>query len=270
MKAAVLVETGKIDIREIDRPILGRDDLLIKTACAGVCGSDLHAFRGKHPFRKPPVILGHELAGTVVECGSDVQGFRPGDRVTVMPLVACECPNVSDGSREHLPEQAGAGAGAWLGSFAEYALAKASIAYKLAEGTPCELGVLAEPLAVGVHAVQRQARIEPGSRVLVLGGGTIGILTALAARAAGAGDIVATDLFDFNLALTRELCGAATIHAGEAGWEEGLARACPDKFDATFLCSGASAMWPGRSTDPPGRLDHRDRFLEPVLVDLTA
>ena len=273
MKAAVLVETGKIDIREIDRPILGRDDLLIKTAYAGVCGSDLHAFRGKHPFRKPPVILGHELAGTVVECGGDVQGFRPGDRVTVMPLVACGTCRMCRMGRENicLNKQV-PGAGAWLGSFAEYALAKASIAYKLAEGTPCELGVLAEPLAVGVHAVQRQARIEPGSRVLVLGGGTIGILTALAARAAGASDIVATDLFDFNLALTRELCGAATIHAGEAGWEEGLARAYPDKFDATFLCSGASATvgQAVRLTRRGGRIVVTGLFLEPVPVDLTA
>ena len=273
MKAAVLVETGKIDIREIDRPTLGRDDLLIKTAYAGVCGSDLHAFRGKHPFRKPPVILGHELAGTVVECGGDVQGFRPGDRVTVMPLVACGTCRLCRMGRENicLNKQV-PGAGAWLGSFAEYALAKASITYKLAEATPLELAVLAEPLAVGVHAVQRQARIEPGSRVLVLGGGTIGILTALAARAAGAGDIVTTDLFAFNLTLTRALCGAATIDAGEAGWEDSLARAYPDKFDATFLCSGASATvgQAVRLTRRGGRIIVTGLFLEPVPVDLTA
>jgi len=164
------------------------------------------------------------------------------------------------------------GAGAWLGSFAEYAVAKATVTYKLGETTPSELGVLAEPLAVGVHAVQRQARIEPGSRVLVLGGGTIGILTALAARAAGAGDIVTTDLFDFNLALTQALCEAATIHAGEAGWEEDLARAYPDKFDVAFLCSGAPATvgQAVRLTRRGGRIIVTGLFLEPVPVDLTA
>jgi threonine dehydrogenase-like Zn-dependent dehydrogenase len=90
MKAAVLVGTGTIEMQEVATPALGPDDVLIKNAYAGVCGSDLHAFRGKHPFRKPPVILWHEFAGTVAECGSQVTECRPGDRVTVMPLVPCQ------------------------------------------------------------------------------------------------------------------------------------------------------------------------------------
>jgi L-iditol 2-dehydrogenase len=273
MKAAVLVERGRIDIREVDRPILGPDDVLIKTEYAGVCGSDLHAFKGEHPFRKPPVILGHELAGTAVECGAAVRGIRPGDRVTIMPLVSCGTCRLCRQGRENicLNKQV-PGAGAWLGSFAEHALAPAAIAYKLGEATPCDLGVLAEPLAVGVHAVRRRARVEPGSRVLVLGGGTIGILTALAARAAGAGDLVATDLFEFNLALTRALCGAETIHASRTGWEDDLTRAFPDKFDVTFLCSGAppTVGQAVRLTRRGGRIIVTGLFLEPVPVDLTA
>jgi L-iditol 2-dehydrogenase len=273
MKAAVLVDTGKIEIREADRQTVGPDDVLIRTAYAGVCGSDLHAFKGKHPFRKPPVILGHELAGTVVECGGGASGFRAGDRVTVMPLVSCGACRLCRLGRENicLNKQV-PGAGEWLGSFAEFSLAKASVVYKLGNATPCEMGVLAEPLAVGVHAVQRQARVEPGDRVLVLGGGTIGILTALAARAAGAGDLVTTDLFEFNLALTRALCGAETIHAGRTGWEDDLARAYPEKFDVTFLCSGAPATVGQaiRLTRRGGRIIVTGLFLEPVPVDLTA
>lgn len=273
MKAAVLVETGKIDIRDIVRPGLAPDELLIRTAYAGVCGSDLHAFRGKHPFRRPPVILGHELAGTVVECGGSVQGFRPGDRVTVMPLLACGTCRLCRMGRENIClHKRVPGVGEWLGAFAEYALAKASVTYTLGDATPAELGVLAEPLAVGVHAVTRQARIESHSRVLVLGGGTIGILTAIAARAAGAADIVITDLFEFNLALTHALCGAAKVHADQKGWEEDLARAYPDKFDVTFLCSGAPATvgQAMRLTRRGGRIVVTGLFLEPVPMDLTA
>jgi len=101
MKAAVLVETGKIDIREMDRPILGPDDLLIETTYAGVCGSDLHAFRGKHPSESRP-----SFWGTSWPDGGRMRrrraSFRPGDRVTVMPLVACGTCRMCRMSRENI------------------------------------------------------------------------------------------------------------------------------------------------------------------------
>ena len=83
MKAAILEETGRIEVRDVEDLRPAGDEVLIRSACAGVCGSDLHAFRGKHPFRKPPVVLGHELAGTVVEVGHDVGDIRLGDRVII-------------------------------------------------------------------------------------------------------------------------------------------------------------------------------------------
>ena len=273
MKAAILEETGRIEVREVEDLRPARDEVLIRSACAGVCGSDLHAFRGKHPFRKPPVVLGHELAGTVVGVGQDVGNVRLDDRVTMMPLVSCGTCRLCRMGRENIClEKRVPGVGGWLGSFAEYSLAKASVTFRLGEATAFEQGVLAEPLAVGVHAVTRQARLEAGSRVLVLGGGTIGILTALAARAAGAGEIVITDLFEFNLALTQALCGAVTVHVGREGWEADLARTYPEKFDVTFLCSGAPATvgQAVRLTRRAGRIVVTGLLLEPVPMDLTA
>ncbi|MEI8189456.1 MAG: alcohol dehydrogenase catalytic domain-containing protein [candidate division NC10 bacterium] len=273
MKAAILEETGRIEVRDVEDLRPARDEVLIRTACAGVCGSDLHAFRGRHPFRKPPVVLGHELAGTVVEVGHDVGDIRLDDRVTMMPLVSCGRCRLCRMGRENIClDKRVPGVGGWLGSFAEYSLAKASVTFRLGEATAFELGVLAEPLAVGVHAVMRQARLEAGSRVLVLGGGTIGILTALTARAAGAGDIVITDLLAFNLAPTQALCGAATVHVGREGWEADLARTYPEKFDVTFLCSGdpATVGQAVRLTRRAGRIVVTGLFLEPVPMDLTA
>lgn len=273
MRAAVLMETGRIDVREVECPSLGPDDVLIKMAYAGVCGSDVHAFRGKHPFRKPPVVLGHEFAGTVAECGSRVARCRPGDPVTVMPLVACRTCRMCRMGRENLClHRSVPGVGAWPGSFAEYGIAKGSVIFTLDPATPLQVGVLAEPLAVGIHGVFRQGRVGPGDRVLVLGAGPIGILTAMAARAAGAADLVVTDLLDFNLSVARELCGAVTVNSGTTAWEDAVTQATPEHFDVTFLCSGApiTVRQAVAHTRRGGRIIVTGMFLDPVELDLTA
>jgi L-iditol 2-dehydrogenase len=273
MKAAVLTDIARIEVREVTCKDVGPGDLLIRTAYAGVCGSDLHAFRGKHPFRKPPVVLGHELAGTVVACGGDVRGFRAGDRVTVMPLLACgTCRLCRMGRPNICLDRQVPGVGEWLGTFAEHALVKASIAFTLGDATSPEIGVLAEPLAVGIHGVFRQGRVQSGDRVIVLGAGPIGILTAMAARAAGAGEIVVTDLLEFNLRMARELCGASAYNAGEADWHAALTSAHPGKFDVAFLCSGApvTIQQAFACTRRGGRIIVTGMFLEPVTVDLLS
>lgn len=273
MRAAVLTAVEQVAIQEVADPVPGPDELLIRTAYAGVCGSDLHAFRGQHPFRKPPVVLGHEVSGTVVGMGASVTGFAPGDPVTVMPLVACgSCRPCRTGRENICLHKRVPGAGAWLGTFAEYVTAAAAVTYKLAPATPLDLGVLAEPLAVGIHGTYRQGRVQPGDRVLILGAGPIGLLTALAARAAGAAEIALTDLLEFNLALGRTLAGAVTYNSGSPAWEEAIGQAHPDKFDVAFLCSGApvtvaqavSALRRG------GRVIVTGMFHRPVPVDLSA
>ena len=273
MKAAILEDKYKIAIREVADLHPGPGDVLIETTFSGVCGSDLHAFKGVHPFRKPPVILGHELSGTIVEMGKGVQGFRPGDRVTVMPLVACEsCPFCRMGKQNICLNKKVPGLGDWLGTFTPYFLSKPSITYQLGPRTDLDVGVLAEPLAVGIHSVFEQAKVEPGSRVLILGAGTIGIVTALAARMAGAEAIVITDLFDFNLRVTRDLCGATTYNAREEGFAELILKEYPEKFDITFLCSGAptTVKQAFSLTRRGGRIIVTGMFLEPVPMELIA
>jgi L-iditol 2-dehydrogenase len=273
MKAAILEEQYKIVIKEVAPLCPGPTEILIETKYSGICGSDIHAFKGLHPFRKPPVILGHELSGTVVEMGKEVKGFHAGDRVTVMPLIVCgECVQCKRGKQNICLNKKVPGIEGWLGTFSEYFLSKPSITYTLGEQTSFETGVLAEPLAVGIHSVYHQAKVETGSRVLVLGAGTIGILTALAAKVAGAREIVVTDLFDFNLKVTKDLCGARTYSVKKDGLEDTLLKDYPDQFDITFLCSGApkTVGQAFRLTQRGGRIVVIGMFLEPVPVELIA
>jgi L-iditol 2-dehydrogenase len=271
MKAAILEAPYQIAIREIEDLKPGLNDILIKTEVAGVCGSDLHAFKGRHPFRKPPVILGHEVAGTVVKTGASVKHLQEGDRVTVMPLLACEqCDACRRGSPQICLNKKVPGPGDWPGFFAEYALSDASIAYKIGEHTRFAESVLAEPLAVGIHSVRR-AGVMKGAKVLVLGAGTIGILTAAAAASAGAGEIAVTDLFASNLSTAASLCGAIPYDAADKNLIEEISRR-QGKFDFVFLCSGAqtTVQQALQLVRPGGKIVVVGMFLDAVPLDLLA
>ncbi len=273
MKAAILEDRYKIVIRDVADLKPGPDDIVIETKFTGICGSDIHAFKGIHPFRKPPVILGHELSGAVVETGKDVKGFRIEDRVTVMPLIACgKCIHCQMGKENICLNKKVPGVEGWQGSFAQYFISKPTITYKVGESTGLDTAVLAEPLAVGIHSVYQQGRMEKGSTALILGAGTIGILTALAAKRAGAKEIVITDLFDFNLKVTKDLCGARTYSAKGSAVEEVILKDYPQKFDVTFLCSGAAGtVRQGlQLTRRGGRIVVVGMFLEPVPIELTS
>jgi len=176
------------------------------------------------------------------------------------------------GKQNICPHKKVPGLGGWLGTFAQYFLSKPSITYRLGPGTGHDVGVLAEPLAVGIHSVFEQAKVEPETRVLILGGGTIGIVTALAVRLAGAQAIVMTDLFDFNLNITRDLCGAKTYPVRGEGLEERILKDHPEKFDITFLCSGAPATVKQAFslTRRAGRIIVTGMFLQPVPLELIA
>ena len=122
MKVGMLEDTYKVVVKEVGDLSPGPDELLIKTKYAGICGSDLHSFKGIHPFRKAPVVLGHELSGTIARVGKAVKGFCVGDRVTVMPLVACKnCPQCERGNENVCLNKTVPGIKGWQGTFAEYA-----------------------------------------------------------------------------------------------------------------------------------------------------
>ena len=269
MRAATLEATGKIVVGRVDDLSVGADDVLIDVRYAGVCGSDVHSFEGTHPFRKPPVVLGHELSGTVAALGPEAEGFEVGDRVTVMPYLACgRCGACQRGFTNVCENKVVPGVKGWVGTFADQFLAKPEITFRFGENTSLKRGLLAEPFAVGVHSAHR-ARITKGDSVLVLGAGTIGMLTAIAAQKLGAESVVVTDLYEYNLGLASEM-GYGAYNARDPRMVEAILHGYPAKFDAVFLTGGAGiTVEQGLAlAKRGGRIVATAIFPRPVLMSL--
>ena len=203
MKAAICEKPFEITVREVPTPAPGPDELLIQVKASAICGSDMKAYEGKHPLIRLPIILGHEFAGVIVENGSRVDGFKVGDRVVVEPSSVCGqcffCQRMQFSLCDNLKQL-----GHQLpGSFAEYTVAKARFTYLLPHGTPFEMGALAQPLAISIHALHR-AGIGKGQTVLILGTGTIGLIILQLALQKGA-RVFVSDLVDFKLEKAKAL-----------------------------------------------------------------
>ncbi|MBU0596530.1 alcohol dehydrogenase catalytic domain-containing protein [Candidatus Bipolaricaulota bacterium] len=181
MRIAELVEIGKIEVREAERPPRpGPGELLIRTRAVGLCGTDLKAYLRGHPFFPPPCVLGHEFTGTVAEVGAGAVGFAVGDAVVAAPYLECgECALCRAGAGELCANKAFTS-----GALQEFILLPRAIVERatihLPEDVDYVTGSLAEPLACAINGIERAA-IEPGHSVLVVGGGPMGALLALTA-----------------------------------------------------------------------------------------
>jgi len=212
---------------------------------------------------------GARLVGTVEAVGREVDAIAVGDRVTAMPCRGCgQCDLCLAGRSNICPEKVVPGTESWLGTFGEYCLCDASIVYRLGENTTMPMGALAEPLAVGVHSV-RIARIEPGDRVLVLGAGTIGLLTLVAAQEAGAAHIAITDLLPEHLELAKEL-GASAVYNVAGGTLRDQLPADSSAYDVVVLTAGVQSTVDDalKLVRRGGRVVVTAMFLRPVQVDL--
>jgi L-idonate 5-dehydrogenase len=249
MKAVVAHSAKDLRIEPRDMPQPGPGQVLIRMAAGGICGSDLHYYNhgGFGTIRlREPMILGHEVAGHIEALGPEVSGFSAGDLVAISPSRPCgTCRYCTAGRQNHCLNMRFYGSAMPFphiqGAFREFIVADVAQCAPSAGLTPGE-AAMAEPLSVVLHAAGLAGDLM-GKRVLVTGCGPIGLLAVMVARAAGAVEIVATDISAFTLAKAREIGADATINVAET--PDGLGAFAADKghFDVLFECSGvASAL----------------------------
>lgn len=194
MKALVKYEKGpgNLEIREVPEPEVSKDLVKIKVVYAGICGSDLHTWAGNYAGNKPPVTLGHEFSGIVVETGPDVKKIKVGDRVTSeTTFETCgECIYCKNEEYNLCSHRQGLGTQA-DGGFAEYVINHEARVHVLPEHVSLLQASLTEPLACAVHGAMETSRVKEGETVLIFGPGAMGLLTGMVCKSQGAKVVIA-------------------------------------------------------------------------------
>ena len=246
MRAVVIHAPDDLRVDDVAEQRMGAADVRVRVAAGGICGSDLHYFRhgGFGQVRlKEPMILGHEIAGTVVECGAEVTAVGVGQKVAVNPSLPCRrCEFCQQGLQNHCVDMRFFGSAMRTphvqGGFREFLTCREEQAVPVPEHVSLDEAVFAEPLAVALHAVGRAGSLL-GGRVLVTGAGPIGALLVGAARCAGAGEIVVTDILDEPLAISAEHCANRTLNVAARPEELASYERGKGAFDVMFEASGS-------------------------------
>lgn len=226
MKAAITTEGGGFECVTLPDPTPTSDQVVLSVSACGICGSDLKA----HAFMAPGTVMGHEMCGEVVALGKDARCCREGDHIAVLPVVSCGvCASCLSGNVAHCPSVRFIGMGSDSGGFAEYAAVPARHAFRLSPEYSNALGALVEPFAVGLHGAAA-AEVGPGDKVLVIGGGGVGLTVVAWARALGAERVTVAD----PLAARRAV--AATMGATDE--LANAAEADYGGYDAVIECVG--------------------------------
>ncbi|MFL6350777.1 MAG: zinc-binding dehydrogenase [Bryobacteraceae bacterium] len=217
MKALMLREYKRLEVVEVPAPVPAPDEVLVRVKACGICGSDVHGYDGSSGRRIPPIIMGHEAAGTVAEIGSNVSGIRQGDRVTLDSTIYCgSCEYCSRGEVNLCNRRQVLGVSTpeyrRPGAFADYVLVPPRIIHPLPDDLSFAEAAMVEPLAVAVHAVSLSETKE-NSTALVVGAGMIGILALQALRAAKCSRVYVSDIDATRLRLAEQLGATATINA---------------------------------------------------------
>ncbi len=264
MKALVYEGVETLTFREVEDPVADDDCTLVRVEASGICGSDMHAYLGHDARRPAPLILGHEAAGVIAE------GARQGQRVTINPLVHCGQCRACKAGRENLcaarqiismPPREGA--------FAQYVAIPPSNLIEVPSDVPLTKAALAEPLAVGWHAVRLGLEALPdhsASETLVIGGGAIGVAAALALKAMGQSSITVAEPNLARRTYLQERCGLDAVAEANGQYElvvDAVGYAATRQIASEFVRPGGVILHIGLGEDLGG-LDVRRMTLQEI------
>lgn len=220
MKALLLSEYGRLETVEVPMPRPGPHEVLIRVAACGICGSDVHGYDGSSGRRIPPLIMGHEAAGTIAAAGAGVSGRDEGQHVTFDSTIYCgECEYCQRGEVNLCERRQVLGVSTpeyrREGAFAQYVVVPDRVVHPLPASIPFAEAAMIEPLAVAVHAVSL-AEIKKGDSALVIGAGMIGLLVLQALKHAGCSQVFVSDIDNTRLQTAKEFGATTVINAKEA------------------------------------------------------
>lgn len=245
MKALVKATAGSggVELRDVPEPRVREGEARIRIKAAGICGSDLHVFRGEMAC-SPPVIMGHELCGEVVDVGSAAFRFRPGDRVTAETVVSwCgTCRMCRSGNHFLCPRRTALGYHV-DGVFAEYKCLREELLHRIPDGLSFQEGALFEPLVCCVHCVLERAKVAPVAKVLISGPGTIGLLALQVVKSTGAFAVVTGLPADAPKLKSAETLGAdaVVVQEGSDPFSEIMRITDGEGVDTSVEAAGAAA-----------------------------
>lgn len=242
MKASYFLGKGSFEVRQAPELHPGPGEVVIKNMVCGVCGTDVHIFHGEPGSAdvNPPVVLGHEYSGEVVEVGEGVTALKPGDHVTVDPNIYCgECVYCRNGKKQLCETMQAVGV-TRDGGFGEYSLVPAAQAFKLGDSVPYEAGAMAEPVACCLHGIDL-AGIKAGDRVCIVGGGAIGLIMLQLAKLSGASSLVLSEPNEKRRQVALSLGADAAIDPTAPDARSAYEAALGDGADVVIECVGNNA-----------------------------
>ena len=239
MKSAIFYGKHSLKVEEVKKPEVGKNEVLVKVMACGVCGTDVHIYEGDKGAADctPPTILGHEFSGIIEEIGENVVGLEVGDKVCIDPNDTCgECYYCRNGIAHFCESMIGIGT-TTNGGFAQYCAVNQKQVYKLGKETSFEAGAMAEPVACCLHGID-MCDIEPGSTVMVIGGGMIGLIMLQVAKIAGAQKIVLLEPVEVKRDMAKKLGADICIDPLTEDVKSLLAENNINRINTVIECAG--------------------------------